>query len=361
MNEYKLSIKILLFGFPPLKEEYEVDNYILKKAVLDEKEIIDGFNHKLFSTAPYISFCTYVMENDNNRYYNYFENKSDIIIKIPKKLQEPKEIEEYIVNYYENNNELEYLEKKLRLQFNTRILFPMIRFDVLTKENKKFGSSIKYNDFLAQFTSQFFDQKTFEDNSHLKLDINSFIKLETKNVKFKRAIDYYFSSFDNSDISVRFILLFSSLETLLLSSKEHLTENLAICTSRILKYVDKFDEQVIYDKIINLYDIRSKYIHGSKKYIITSENEKELRDYVRATLLIYWQYVENNKLGANQVIKNLKQSLEFDFETRMFAKYLKVTDFKIAYEEFKSELTKEIKKGNYKIKEVNNGEVILTN
>ena len=360
MNEYRLSIKILLFGFPPLKEKYEVDNYVLKKAILDENEIIDSFNHELFSTGTYISFCTYVTENDNTRYYNYFENKPDII-KIPKKLKEPKAVEDYIINYYENNNEFEYLEKKLRLQFNTRILFPMIRFDILTKENKKFGLSIKYNDFSAQFTSQFFDEKTFESNSHLKLDIKSFIKLETKNVKFKRAIDYYFSSFDNNDISARFILLFSSLETLLLSSKKDLAKNLATCTSRILKYIDQFDEQVIYDEIIDLYDIRSKYIHGSKKYIITSENEKKLRDYVRATLLIYWQYVENNKLGANQVIKNLKQSLEFDFETRMFAKYLKVTDFKIAYKEFQSELIKEIKKGKFKIKEVNNDEVIITN
>ena len=135
---------------------------------------------------------------------------------------------------------------------------------------------------------------------------------------------------------------------------------MSIRTSRILKYIDKFNEQLIYDEIKNLYNIRSKYIHGAKKYDITLDDEKELRDYVRATLLIYWRYVEQNKLGSNQVIENLKQSVEFDFQTKMFAKYLKVTDFKIAYKELYYDFINEIKKGNYKIKEIRNDEIIVS-
>lgn len=241
-----------------------------------------------------------------------------------------------------------------------RILFPIIRIDISTLENNNLGFCVCYNDFPNQFTSQFFDSKTFEHNSHLKLDIKSFINLEKKNVKFKRAIDYYFSSFDYSDVSIRFILLFSSLETLLLNSKDKICENLSIHTSRILRYIDKFDEQIIYDDIKNLYNIRSKYIHGTKKYDITLDDERKLRDYVRATLLIYWRYVEQNKLGSNQVIKNLKQSVEFDFQTKMFAKYLKVTDFKIAYKELYDDFINEIKNGNYKIKEIKNDEIIVS-
>ena len=80
MNEYKLSIKILLFGFPSVKGNYEIDDYILKTGILNEEGIADNIDNELFSTVPYITLCTYMLENDKNRYYNYFENKSDTFI-----------------------------------------------------------------------------------------------------------------------------------------------------------------------------------------------------------------------------------------------------------------------------------------
>lgn len=97
MDEYKLKIKILLFGFPPLKEEYEADGFILKSDIINQKEVSDNIEKKDFTTLPYIIFCTYNLDGDSNRYFNYFESKSDIIIKIPKNIKEKSKVEEYIL------------------------------------------------------------------------------------------------------------------------------------------------------------------------------------------------------------------------------------------------------------------------
>ena len=171
-------------------------------------------------------------------------------------------------------------------------------------------------------------------------------------------MNYFYSSFNSSDISLRYLILFSSLESLLITSKKNITENLARRTSKILNYGDDKKEKEVYEKLKTLYNIRSKYIHGTKRNIITIENERELRNYVRETLIIYWMYAScNSKLGSKQIIKNLDANVEFDFQTKMVAKYLRTENFAKTYSEACEEISEGIMNGKFKITEMNNGKV----
>lgn len=361
LKTFKVKFNILLYGFPPLNNEYIVDNFKLKKRKIKENVLVSKFKSKKFDTFSYISYCAFQLVKDSNFYYNYFESVKKIEINIPNKLNLKNDIYDYILTKSIVLEIINNLEKKLRLQFNLRIVFPIVKIYIYDNNNKSFGHIINNRTLPVGIGLEDINLKDFELNSHHHISLESFSKLEKQNARFKRAMNYYYSSFDSEDISIRFILLFSSLEALLIRSKISIWRNLATRVSKILRYIDNYEEQKIFERIKNLYDIRSKYIHGSKKEIISKENEEELRDYVRSTLIIYWGYSINNNLSSNQIITNIDNDVKFDFRTRMLAKYLKVTDYKKAYSEMCIEISDGIKKGNFEITEIEDGVVKSVN
>lgn len=361
MKTFKVKFNILLYGFPPLINEYIVDNFKLKKQKIKENVLVPKFKSKKFDTSSYISYCAFQLVEDNNFYYNYFESVKKTEIYIPNELNLKKDIYNYILTKSIALEIINNLEKKLRLQFNLRIVFPNVKIYVYDNMNKLFGHIINNRTLPVGISLEDINLKDFELNSHQHISLESFSKLEKQNARFKRAMNYYYSSFDSEDISIRFILLFSSLEALLIRSKISIWMNLASRVSKILRYIDNYEEQKIFERIKYLYDIRSKYIHGSKKGIISKEDEEELRDYVRSTLIIYWGYSINNNLSSNQIITNIANDIKFDFRTRMLAKYLKVTDYKKAYFEMCIEIANGIKKGNFEITEIEDGVIKSVN
>lgn len=358
MNNYRINYKILLYGFPPVKGEYCVDNFILKKKVLNE-EIFSNFEKEDFDSSIYFAFCTYELEGDNTRYYNYLETIEKVNIEVPKSKISKQDISNYILNESIAINIIENLEKKLRLQYNTRIIFPIVRLEVYDNNDNYINCSVRYEEFPTELSFTNFNKEDFENNSRFNIKIEDFINLKNNNIKFSKAIDYYFSSFDSCDSSVRFIMLFSALEALLIKNKEKTGKKykLASRVSNLLNCNNDIDAAKVCEDIKELYRIRSEYLHGIEEKSILIKNENILRKYVRNVLIIYWNYANDNNYDFKQIIENIDNKEEFDFNTRMMAMYLNNYDFKENFERIKEEIKQGLKKGKYKIINFENGEL----
>lgn len=249
---------------------------------------------------------------------------------------------------------IDNFKKKLRLIFNLRIIFPIYKIIILDENDKLIDFFIEYNDFPSQFgLDENFDKEQFVKNSRVGFDLNSFLLTEKNNVNFSRAISLFNDSFDSSDESIRFLLLFSCLESLFLTSRKNITENLALCTSRILLYEDSKDEEELYRKIKNLYNYRCKFIHGQKTESITYDLEMELRKIVRYVLLIYWHLCPSGK-QSNQIIKALKNKEKISLQTKIYANTIRRDNYEDAYRENLEMIGLEISKGDVIITEQEN-------
>lgn len=356
MKNFKLKIKLLLYGFPFLDEYFAMDNFELKKEKVDFSSINDVISKNPFIPAGYIYNCTFRLKNDENIYYSYFESIKNIEYTIPNNEAINKES---IMEYFSNLNNIEELinnfKKKLRLIFNLRIIFPISEIIILDENNKLIDSFVEHNNFPAQFgLDESFDKEQFAKNSRVGFNLESFLLTEKNNVKFSRAISLFNDSFDSSDISIRYLLLFSCLESLFLTSKKNITENLALCTSRIFLYENPKDEEELYRKIKNLYNYRCKFIHGQKTESITYDLEMELRKIVRYVLLIYWHLCLSGK-QSNQIIKILKNKEKISLQTKIYANTIRCDNYEDAYRENLEMIGLEISKGNVIITEQENG------
>lgn len=355
MNQFKIKYKMLCYGFPPIEGSFISDNFELKDYKLgsnlyDSKNEYGGFNPSL-----YLYNCCYQVKGDDSIYYNCFESIEDLIVNVPIKFKDKYEIQNYIMNKTEIVTISNIFEKKLRLVFNVRIVFPIRIIKIYDMAGKSYGTITLTKDFPGvnwQYTS---NKQIFEFNSHFKTSLKEFIDLEKKNVKFERAMNYFNSSFDSSSVSTRYTMLFSALEALLIRGKTQVTEKLALRTSHILKCIDPNIEKETYSEIKKMYDIRSKYIHGSKKNAIMIRDEEKLRKYVREVLIIYWMYAQNNKLTANQIINNLDNDKRIDYLTSSSAKYMRTLDFHKAYSNVCEEISQGIMNGELVVTEMENG------
>lgn len=355
MKQFKIKYKILLYGFPPVDENFIIDNFELKSYMLYKNLQDKEVEVENFPTSIYLLNCCYKLKDDDNIYYNYFENINELIVDIPNNLCNKNDIQKYIMNNTCIKKIIYDLEKKLRLMFNIRIIFPMIRITIHDIDNHDYGYVILTKDFPGYSWQHSFCKEIFEFNSHFMFSLESFSKLEEKNAKFEKAMSYFYSSFDSNSISIRFTMLFSSMEALLIRSKTQVTEKLSLRMSRLLKCIDPKLENDTYKDIKELYNIRSKYIHGSKKNNITRQDEEKLRKYVREVLIIYWMYALNNKLTANQIINNLDNEKNLDYITRTTARYIRTLDFKKAYVDACEDIAEGIISSKIKITEIKNG------
>lgn len=356
MKKFKIEIKLLVYGFPCIDEHFVMDNFELKLEKINLDSIGKSMIENPFVPSGYIFNCTFKLKNDDDNYYNYFESVENIEYSISNDKAKSKET---IIKYFFELDDIEKLiddfKKKLRLIYNLRIIFPINKITIFDEKGEIVGYFINYNDFPAIHGLNLdFDKEKFSKNSRTGFDLKSFLLTEKKNVKFGRAISLFNDSFDSSDSSIRFLLLFSCLEALFLTSKKKITENIAICTSRILLYENEKDEIFMYERIKKLYDYRSKFIHGIKLNNITYDLELELREIVRFVLLIYWNLCLLN-LSSKQIIKMLKNREKVSLQTRMYAKIIKSDNYNDAYKETLEMIALEIKRGNVRIKEQENG------
>ena len=356
MKKFKLNIKLLVYGFPFPDEKFVMDNFELKAEKMDLAIIGNITQENQFIPAVYIFNCLFQLKGDENNYYSFFETVKDIEYNISNNKAKTKaNIIKYFSELVDIDLLIENFKKKLRLIYNLRIIFPIYKVIIFNEDDKRIGFFTNYNDFPAQpGLNSNFDRKKFTKNSRIGFDLKSFLSTEKSNIKFSRAMSLFNDSFESSDCSIRFLLLFSCLESLFLNTKTNITETIAVCTSRILLYEKAEDEDAMYEKIKNLYDCRCKFIHGKKLNGISMDLELELREVVRYVLLIYWNLSLSGKT-SNEIISMLKNKEKIPLQTRMYAKVIKSENYNQAYKECLSMVAVEIVKGNVKITEQENG------
>lgn len=356
MKKFKLNIKLLVYGFPFTDEHFIVDNFELKKEKIDFPSIENVMKENPFVPSGYLYNCTFQLKNDKNIYYSFFDSVEDIEYSVS---NDKSKSNETIIEHFFSLNDIEDLinnfKKKLRLIYNLRIIFPIYKVTIFDASDKLIGYFINYNDFPAQpGLNDYFDKEKFIKNSRTGFNLKSFLLTEKNNAKFSRAMSLFNDSFDSSDVSIRFLLLFSCLEALFITSKKDITKKLALCTSRILLYENSEDEIVMYERIKELYDYRCKFIHGNKLKNISYDLESELREIVRCVLLIYWNLCLSRKT-SNQIIRILKNREKIALQTRLYAKVIRSENYDEAYKESLQMIALEISKGNVRITEQENG------
>ena len=114
---------------------------------------------------------------------------------------------------------------------------------------------------------------------------STILDLENKNVRYKRALNFYLKSFESQVIGIRFTLLFSSLESLFNITGDEITKEVSNYASNIL-FLNSKQRCSSKWKLSTYYGIHSRYIHGNDGYELTSKQENELRDYVREILIL---------------------------------------------------------------------------
>ena len=331
--------KILISGIFPMKN-FKIDGYIQKTGVYNELMMDVNSPDYIFYSAGHFIHSLYSYKGQKENLYEYFENEELFEYEIDDGISKEKFQKDFL--HYQINK-INLLQKKLRLLTGLGISLPVF-ITIIYKDNNLYTmighTSLETTNLMVN---------NYDDDMKAKLahrlcfyiSDSTINDLENNNLRFKRALNFYVNSFNSLDIGVRFILLFSSLESLFNIDLEN-----DIISTTISKYTTKIlflSNKVSRDpkkKIINFYNLRSRYIHGDDDFEISREDEKELREIVREVLLIYWNISVVYKITNPQEIKKLLDNIDRDslnIQVQLFIKYIRTnpSEFKKLYNNVK--------------------------
>ena len=325
MKKIFAKCKCLVSGFPAVKGIYKISNFKLCYLKIDIEKMVKNDVMKEFNLNGFLLFCQYVLE-DNCHYVNYFENIDFIPVEITDDDYEKIKKREFInIKQYDCLlNEIKTLERKIKLELNIPIAIHVACVE-LFDEN--------YN--LTNFYNLLFDKpfwfrlnevdNSFNNNSrfHLNFDLVN----ELDNERIKRALDFFYDSFDSSKIEIRYVLLFTSLESLFNLDGKDISKNISNYVAKIMTLFDVEKYDIIFSNMKNLYNIRSKYIHGNSGANITAENEKELREIVRKVLIFYYLIYTKKKFSNKEMLSYLNNIEKIELDERLVLKTLQAKDF----------------------------------
>lgn len=302
IKEISLEVTFLVQGLFPIDEEYEIDEFKLQIKKVDI-EITDSIlQNGLFYTPFTLLYSTYQEEGSLDKSFSVLTNKN-YIFKLNNKFDDlskeeiTKEIQKDLHSISSN------LEKRLKLITNMDIVLSIgtaKTYNIEGIDNISIGTIYRR---VSNLNVSVYTEEQKNIIAHrLKQNINIYNldELENKNSRFKRSLSLYYDSFVPDDVSIRFVLLFSSLEALFNLTGQRVKENIASSTSKIL-----FDEkkEITYRKIRNYYNKRSSYIHGNEPEEISDNHEFDLREIVRKVLLIYlYIYLEEKIEKPKEII-----------------------------------------------------------
>ena len=327
MRKIYVKYQILVNGFNVLSP-YTIDGFIIKDEYLNE-EIYKSQQSISSGNIPinlnyFIHHCLVDYDKLKVKYFeskDYFEYELSDDINFD--VNEGQEI-------FENNPRILEtvfdLEKKLRIIFNIPILFQVIYIEFFD-ENKNKMFNIFVNNKVSSWNRAAYpiSKKELENNS--RFSINFELMKNTNNKHFNRALEFYNESFENDKLSTRFILIFSSLETIFNLDSECVTKKLAKYTAKLLSEDNKLEYKKIEKDIRRLYKARGKYIHGFETDCITIEDEILLRRYTRRVIIVYWYIVLLCKMSSRQILKELDSDRKFDIMIRQVIAVVNATSF----------------------------------
>ena len=326
MKKIYVKYNILLNGFNPVGE-YEIDGFILKTGKLGSNysRISDAINTEFgqLNFNSLIESCLVDYDELNYRYFqsNYFEyevaNNTTF---------DEKNITAVIKKYNLIYDRVINLEKKLRLIFNIPLLFYVTKI-TFYDENKKALCSTNITKVLSHWNRLNYNlnPKIFSNNSRFHIDFTYMQR--TGNNRFDRALEFYNDSFDSDLIPVRYLLIFSSLESIFNLDGGNIVDNLARYSAKLISNGDSNAYDKVYSRMKKLYEIRSKYVHGASRNRITVDDEKELRVYARKIIISYWFMVFSYNMSSREILKYLSTNAPLDINLRVLLVALNSDDF----------------------------------
>lgn len=324
---------------------FKIDGFVQKTGLYDEKIIDTNNEDYIFYSSGFLIKGLYSCRGKEGNFYEYLINDELFEKDVPQNIPEY-ELQKLMLEY--QNEQIKILEKKLRLISGYGINLPVFK-TIIYNSKKEFLTSTGFIEWkftpLKAISYDTNDRKKLEQRLQLYIADSTLKDLETKNQRFSRALYFYNSSFESYDAGIRFTLLFSALESLFNISGDKVTENVSNFSSRIL-FLSKTERKKTKYKIKHYYDERSKFIHGSNNYIISSEIEGKLRDFVREILLIYWNVSTVYGIYDAKQIKELILKINRDslnVMVQLFIKYLRTSPskFKKLYEQLKTNFLNE--------------------
>lgn len=331
-----IKLKILINGLFPITN-FCFEDFTFKNGKYDESVINTENKDFIFYSSGHLLNSCYGLEGKKGNYYNYFENENYIELEMDEVVYNNRDrLNDFVLKNM--SGKIESMEKRLRLITNFNIGLPILKATVYD-ENQKIltyvGISSHQTSYLniSKYTDDM--KKLLTNRLRFRISDSTIYELEKNNSRYKRAMLFYNNSFLTNDIGVRFVLLFSSIESLFNINGQDVADIISKNTSRIMFVSPKKTKQY-YFKIKNLYDIRSKYIHGNEPRIITEKIEFDLREIVREVLLMYWyisqwENIKNEQQIISFLEKNDKDSL--DLSIQLFKKSLYITDYQAFYQE----------------------------
>lgn len=337
-----IKLKILAEGMLPLKDKYgnnaKYEDFNIVENTCNESFFNIAKEDTIFYLSSYMSNSMYNTEDSCN--YITFDsiNYIKIIINDDIKSDSSKKI----VFEMASNNML-MLEKKLRLITNVRISLPVCKIEIYDQEYKylyNFGlmSNKTSGDSIRDYNEN--TKNLLISRLRLKITATALEDLIESNSRFKRATEFYNTSFDVEDIKIRFTLIFSALESLFNISEESVIEKIATCGSKIL-FLDGIKGEKVYRKLKDFYNKRSNYIHGNTPLEITEKNEFDLREIVREILIIYWYISISKKYNSSeQVISYIESNTKdtLDLVIKSIIDSMQITDYEKYYKDIRAKL-----------------------
>lgn len=325
MKKMFLKYKMLVNGLN-VNGDYTIDGVTLKegifdKELFDKKYINDGIGISINMNLYLISCLT-----DYNRLsYNYFESNDYSEIEVSNKTTK-NNLGKVLKNNKDIIDKVLDLEMKIRIILNIPILFQSIDIEFYD-ENKKYVGTYQFNRPVSYWNRLMYKlpDEEFHNNSRFHMDINSM--KNTNNNYFNRAIEFYNDSFDSDKITNRYILIFSSLESIFNLDTEDVTEKISRYSAKLLAEKDKIQYDRIYKDIKKLYNKRCDYIHGLKTNNINEDDEKLLRKYVRKIIIAYWHIILITKKKSKEILDYLDSDELLDIQVRLLISTINSNNF----------------------------------
>lgn len=340
--------KILISGLFPMVN-FKIDGFIEKTELYDENMIDITNPDYIFYSSGHLLNSMYACKEKEGNYYEYFENEEMIKYEVDDEMSRA-DVEKKILD--EQFEKVNLLQKKIRLLTGIGITLPVFKTTIYNDKGGFYTYVGGVNWEISRIAVSDYDTELktkLEQRLHLYIADSTIINLSEKNIRYKRALNFYLQSFESQDIGIRFTLLFSALESLFNISGDEVTKEVSTYSSNIL-FLSSKEKSKSKWKISTYYDIRSRYIHGNDGYQLTKTEESELRDYVREILLIYWNismvYNVYDSQNIKELINNTKRT-NLDIQAQLFIKYLRTPFDK--YSELYNQIRSEFLNKNYSV------------
>lgn len=337
--------KALACGMYPMID-FKINGFILKSEKYDESKTDPNHPDYIFYSTGHLLKSVYGCEEKEGGYYECFESKEMIETDVDDTLTK-EEIMKKI--FHEQFEKIILLERKLRLITGIGITLPVVEVSLFDEKGDLYSCKTDTTWKVSNIEVKDYDNDLkfkLSHNTQLSIIGDAIKDLEDKNIRFRRALDFYVDSFDSSNIGVRFTLLFSALESLFNIGKEGITKEISNYSSRIL-FLSSDEKRSVRNKIYDFYDKRSCYIHGNSADGLTADDESELRSYVREILIIYWDISITYEIYDPLEIKALIDCTDrknLNLQSQVFIKYLRTPAEE--YEELYNQVREEFNNGN---------------